>query len=98
MDKTVWIALSEQWPKIILAEAVGAHRHETHHLDTTGDHQIIGAGYHALRGKIHRLLGRAAFAIQRYGGEGVGEARPPRDGPVPIIRGAPPAEQRRRGV
>src|SRR6266852_6765037 len=74
MNKTVRIALPEQWSEIVLAEPVRAHRHEAHHLDATGDHQIIGASYHTLCGKIHRLLGRAAFAVQRYGGNGFRKA------------------------
>src|SRR5260221_7889985 len=90
MDKTIRIALPEQWSEIVLTEPVRPHRHETHHLDATGDHQIIGAGYHTLRGEIRRLLGRTAFAVQRYGGEGFPESPPPKTPPSPFLRPPPP--------
>src|SRR6266511_2419009 len=32
-------------------------------LDTTGDHQVVGAGEHALRGEVERLLRGAALAV-----------------------------------
>ena len=60
---------------IVLAHTIGAHRHEAHHLDAARDHEIIGAGDDALRGEIQRLLGRAAFAIERDCGHALGKAR-----------------------
>jgi hypothetical protein len=41
----------------VLADAVAAHRHAGHAFNTGGDDDVIGAGHHALGGKMHRLLG-----------------------------------------
>ena len=48
----------------------GAHRGAGHDLDAGGDDDVVGAGHHALRGEVHRLLARAALAV-----DGGGRAR-----------------------
>ena len=61
------IARMEAWTFAVLAHAINPHRHRSHHLDAARDHHVICACDHTLRGKIHRLLRRAAFAIERDG-------------------------------
>src|SRR6185437_13794776 len=40
--------------------AVGAHRHPAHRLHATGEHQVVPAGTHLLRGQVNRLQARRA--------------------------------------
>ena len=62
-------------PFVVLAHAVRAHRYEAHHLDAAGNDNVVRPGNDALSGEVERLLGRTAFSIQGYGGNGLGKAR-----------------------
>src|SRR3546814_9001377 len=46
-----------------------------HALDTRGDHGVLRAREHRLRGELDRLLRRAALAIDRHRGDAFGQAR-----------------------
>jgi len=48
---------------VVHPHPVGSHRHPAHRFDAAGDHDIVGAGGDALRGEMHGLLARAAFAV-----------------------------------
>jgi hypothetical protein len=54
--------------------STSAHGHARHHFDTGRDDHVIGARHHALGGKVQRLLGRSALAVNRRGGH---RLRPP---------------------
>src|SRR3546814_12179477 len=46
-----------------------------HALDTRGDHGVLRAREHRLRGALDRLLRRAALAIERHRADAFGQAR-----------------------
>ena len=48
------------------ARAVGAHRVARHRLDAAADDEVLLARHHAERGEVHRLLARAAEAVQGH--------------------------------
>ena len=62
-------------PFVVPPHAIDARRHETHHLDAAGDHDVVSAGDDPLRGEVQRLLGGAALSIQRDSGDALGKAR-----------------------
>ena len=59
---------------VVPPHPIDAHRDQAHHFDAAGDHDIVGARDDALCGEIQRLLGGAAFAIQRHGRDALGKA------------------------
>jgi hypothetical protein len=49
------------------------HGHAGHGLDTGGDHHIHAARHHGLCGKVNRLLGRTALAVDGGAGHRLGQ-------------------------
>jgi len=58
---------------VLLAQRTGgegrAHRGAAHHLDATGDREVVLAGDDAGGGEVHRLLRGAALAVDRGAGD-----------------------------
>ena len=50
-------------------------RDGVHVLHAAGDDQILGSAHHALGREMHRLLGRAALAVDGHAGDVFGQAR-----------------------
>jgi hypothetical protein len=50
------------------------HRDAGHHLDAGGDHDVVRAADHALRGEVRRLLRRPALTVDRGRRHCLGEA------------------------
>ena len=63
MDQTLGVSSMKGRPFVVPPHAIDARRHETHHLDAAGDHDVVSAGDDPLRGEIQRLLGRLLAAI-----------------------------------
>ena len=55
------------------ARRVRCHRHPAHRLDPARDGDVVGAGEHALRGEVDRLLRRAALPVDRGGRHVLGQ-------------------------
>ena len=53
--------------------AVGAHRHAAHRLDAAGEHQIVPAGAHLLRGGVDGLQAGCAEAVELEAAGGLGQ-------------------------
>ena len=49
------------------------HGDARHVLDARGDHQVVRTGHHPLSGEVDGLLGGSALAVDRGGGDGLGE-------------------------
>ncbi len=66
----------------------GGDRDGAHVLQAAGDDEVLRSGHHALGGEVHRLLRRAALAVDRHAGHVVGESRdePGRTGDVTGLR------------
>ena len=52
-------------------------RDRGHVLHAAGDDEVLGAGHHALRGEVHRLLGGAALPVDGHARARGRAARPP---------------------
>ncbi len=50
------------------ARDAGPHRHAAHMLDARGDHHVLRARHHRLRGEVDRLLRAAALAVDAHRG------------------------------
>ncbi len=74
----------------------GQGRRERHHLDATGDHEILHAGEDARRREVHGRDARSAEAVERDAARpdtpaGVERRHPPDARPLlPDLRAAPP--------
>ena len=66
----------------------GGDRDRAHVLHAAGDDEVLGAGHHALRGEVHRLLRRAALPVDGHAGHVVGQPghQPRRAGDVAGLR------------
>src|ERR1700761_626322 len=54
--------------------AVGTHRDATHRLDATGEHQVIPAGAHLLRGGVDGFQAGGAEPVELHATRGLGQA------------------------
>ena len=73
----VGVPRSDPRSERIAVLAVGhrrAHRNPRHHLDTAGDHDVVGAGDHALGGEVRGLLAGSALPVDRGAGHVLGPA------------------------
>ncbi len=55
--------------------AVGAHRDTAHRLDAAGQHQVVPAGAHLLRGGVDGLQARGAEPVELHATGGLGQPR-----------------------
>ena len=71
--KAVGVALRHRAERVAARQHARAHRHPAHRLDARGDHDVVGAGDHALGGEADRLLAAAALAVDGRARHRLGE-------------------------